>query len=196
MAALAKPSRSLRKWYISLIAKATSRGADASASRSVARRSSGLTTSGQRSSPSCAWVGPSGRRWSPRWPWLGTVRIRVQNDVGSAQVAEEFAVLGARYRFLLGRHLRPTLSLAAGRFTPAPRASRFTALPGRDAALWSFLLDGGVGVGLVLAERFEVAFATHAQIADPYPAIRFDRSVVATSTRPSLLFTLTIGAWL
>jgi hypothetical protein len=39
---------------------------DASASRSVVRQSSGLATSGQQSSPSCAWAGPSDRRWSPR----------------------------------------------------------------------------------------------------------------------------------
>jgi len=120
----------------------------------------------------------------------------VQDDVGSARVAEEFALLGACYRFILGRHLRPTVSLAAGVLHTRAEGEATSAYRGHDAALWSFLLDGGVGVGLALAGGFEVAFATHAQIADPYPAIRFARSVVATSARPSLLFTLTIGAWL
>ncbi len=88
---------------------------DASVSRSVARRSSGLATSGQRSSLSCALVGPSGRRWSPRLLWLGTVRkLACRTDVASAQVTEEFALLGASYRFVLGRYSRPSLSLAAG----------------------------------------------------------------------------------
>ncbi|HEY5284719.1 MAG TPA: hypothetical protein VIM14_18145 [Polyangia bacterium] len=120
----------------------------------------------------------------------------VQDDAGSARVAEEFALLGACYRFRPGRHLRPTISLAAGVLHTRAEGEATSAYRGLDAALWSFLLDGGVGVGLALAWGFEVAFATHAQIADPYPAIRFARSVVATSTRPSLLFTLTIGAWL
>jgi hypothetical protein len=120
----------------------------------------------------------------------------VQDDVGSARVAEEFALLGTCYRFILGRHLRPTVSLAAGVLHTRAEGEATSAYRGHDAALWSFLLDGGVGVGLALAGGFEVAFATHAQIADPYPAIRFARSVVATSARPSLLFTLTIGAWL
>jgi hypothetical protein len=120
----------------------------------------------------------------------------VQNDVGKARVAEEFAMLGTRYRFVPGRRLRPTLSLSAGVLHTRAEGQADSPWHGHDAALWSFLLDGGVGIGLALAERFEVAFATHVQIADPYPAIRFDRSVVATSTRPSLLFTLTIGAWL
>jgi hypothetical protein len=120
----------------------------------------------------------------------------VQNDFGSAHIAEEFAVLGARFRFVLGRRLRPTFSLSAG--VLHTRAEGQADLPqhGRDAALWSFLLDGGVGIGLALGERFEVAFATHAQVAVPSPTLRFDRSAVATSTRPSLLFTVTIGAWL
>ena len=120
----------------------------------------------------------------------------VQVDAGNAQVAEEFALLGARYRFILGRRLRPTVSLAAGVLHTRAEGEASSLYQGREAALWSFLLDGGVGIGVALTERFEVEFATHAQIAEPYPAIRFDRSVVATSSRPSLLFTLTIGAWL
>jgi len=120
----------------------------------------------------------------------------VQVNAGSARVAEEFALLGARYRFILGRHLRPTVSLAAGVLHTRAEGEATSLYQGREAALWSFLLDGGVGIGVALTERFEVEFATHAQIAEPYPAIRFDRSVVATSSRPSLLFTLTIGAWL
>ncbi len=119
----------------------------------------------------------------------------VQNNLGSAQVAEEFALLGARYRFILGRHLRPAVSLAAGVLHTRAEGEATSLYQGREAALWSFLLDGAVGIGVALTERFEIAFATHAQVAEPYPTIRFDRSVVATSTRPSLLFTLTLGAW-
>ncbi len=124
--------------------------------------------------------------------------LSVQNDIGSAQVAEEFAVLGARYRFLLGRRLRPTLSLSAGALHTRveAQAQANSAYQGGGAALWSFLLDGGAGMGGALAEQFEITLAAHVQIANPYPAIRFAKSVVATSTRPSLLFILTIGAWL
>jgi hypothetical protein len=119
----------------------------------------------------------------------------VQGNQGSAQVAEEFALLGVRYRFILGRHLRPAVSLAAGVLHTRAEGEATSLYQGREAALWSFLLDGAVGIGVALTERFEIAFATHAQVAEPYPTIRFDRSVVATSTRPSLLFTLTLGAW-
>ena len=122
----------------------------------------------------------------------------MQNDVGSAQIDQAFALLGARYHFFLGRRLHPTLSLSVGALHTGveAHAQADSPLRSRDAALWSFLLDGGAGIGVALAEQFEVSLAAHVQIADPYPAIRFDRSVVATSTRPSLLFILTIGAWL
>ena len=122
-------------------------------------------------------------------------RASVQDNAGSAQVTEEFALLGARYRFLLGRRLRPTVSLAAGVLHSRAEGEATSLYQGREVALWSFLLDGGVGIAVALTERFEIEFATHAQVAEPYPAIRFDRSVVATTTYPSLLFTLTLGAW-
>lgn len=120
---------------------------------------------------------------------------RVQDDAGSAQVTQEFALLGARYRFLLGQRLRPTVSLATGVLHSRAVGEATSLYQGREAALWSFLLDGGAGIAVALAERFEIAFATHVQVAEPYPAVRFDRSVVATSNRPSLLFALTLGAW-
>jgi hypothetical protein len=121
---------------------------------------------------------------------------RVANEIGSAEVAEEFALLGGGYRFALGRHLRPILSLSVGALHTRVTGQAISPdYRGRDAVRWSFLADAGVGIAFVLAERFELTFATHAQVAEPYPAIRFAGSVVATSTRPSLLFTLTLGAW-
>jgi hypothetical protein len=122
----------------------------------------------------------------------------MRNDVASAQVAQSFAVLGARYHSTLGRRLRPTLSLSAGALHTRAEAlaPADSAYQGRHATLWSLLLDGGIGMGVAIAKQFELSLAAHVQIANPYPAIRFDRAVVATSTRPSLLFILTVGAWL
>jgi len=141
--------------------------------------------------------------WAPRPALIAQVALAgygshasVDSDLASAWVAEEFAVLGACYRFMLGRGLRPSLSLAAGVLHTRAEGQSDSLSRGQKASLWSFMLDGGVGIGLVLADRFEVDVAAHAQIADPYPAIRFDRAIVATSNHPSLLLTLTVGAWL
>ncbi len=128
---------------------------------------------------------------------LGTRPSVQRTEVGSADVAEEFGLLGLRYRLAPGHRLRPAFSLSAGALhTSVDGQANSFPYHGRDTAQWSFLADGGVGVALALADRFEMAFAIHAQIAEPYPAIRFAGSVVATSTRPSILFVLTLGAWL
>jgi hypothetical protein len=49
---------------------------------------------------------------------------------------------------------------------------------------------------LSLGRHFEIALEVHAQLAQPYPSIRFLGSPVATSGRPDLLPSLTLLAWL
>jgi hypothetical protein len=141
--------------------------------------------------------------WAAR-PWfvahvtaagLGT-RPSVASTAGSAQVAQEFAVLGASYRFLADQRLRPFVALAAGVLHTAVEGRADWPLQGQHAEHWSFLLDGEVAVGVPLPDRFYLSLAAHAQMDEPYPAIRFADSVVATSAHPNLLLTLTIGVWL
>jgi hypothetical protein len=57
-------------------------------------------------------------------------------------------------------------------------------------------MDGSFGTGLRLGDRFYLTIAAHVQMAEPYVAIHFVDAVVATSARPNLLLTLTVGAWL
>ena len=141
--------------------------------------------------------------WAAR-PWfvahvtaagLGS-RPSVVSVAGSAQVAQSFAVLGASYRFGADQRLRPFVGLSAGVLHTAVEGRADWPLQGQHAEQWSFLLDGEVGVGVPLRDRFHLSLAAHAQMAEPYPAIRFADSVVATSSRPNLLVTLAIGAWL
>jgi hypothetical protein len=139
------------------------------------------------------------------WPWfdveaaaggLGT-RPTVQTETGSAQVAQEYGVLGACYRMRSGQKLRPFVALSAGVLhTSVEGRAESPPDQGRYADQWSFLLDAGLGVSMRLRDRFYLAVAAHAQMAEPYLAIRIVDEVVATSARPNLLLTLTIGAWL
>jgi hypothetical protein len=57
-------------------------------------------------------------------------------------------------------------------------------------------VDAGFGTQLRLPDRFYLSLAAHAQLAEPYLAGRFVEKVVATSARPNLLLSLTVGAWL
>jgi hypothetical protein len=140
--------------------------------------------------------------WAAR-PWLvaqatvsglGT-RARVEAANSSAQVAQEFALLGANYRFRTDKRLRPFVSLSAGVLHTSSEGRADRPLRAQRAEQWSFLLDGGFGVGAPLRDHFYLSLAAHAQVAEPYPAIRFAGSVVATGARPNILLTLTIGAW-
>ena len=47
-----------------------------------------------------------------------------------------------------------------------------------------------------MLDDYHVTFAAHVQLAEPYVAIHVLDTVVATTGRPNLLLTLTLGAWL
>jgi hypothetical protein len=141
--------------------------------------------------------------WALR-PWLlpqleaaglGTRRT-VSSNGATAQIAQQFAVVGASCRFRAGMRLRPFLSLSAGVLRTSAQGQALPPDWGRQAEQWSLLLDGGAGTWLALGDRFQLALALQAQLAEPYPAVRFSDSVVKPSTHPSLLLTLTLGSWL
>ena len=129
---------------------------------------------------------------------LGT-RPSVENATGSAQISQQFFVLGACLRSREGRGLRPFATLSAGALhtSVVGRANEANqGLEGRDEEAWSFLLDSSVGTALPLRDRLYLTLAVHAQLAEPYPVVHFLDSVVATSAHPNLLLTLSVGAWL
>jgi hypothetical protein len=141
--------------------------------------------------------------WALR-PWLlshlagagfGT-HDTISSGGSSAQISQQFAVAGASYRFRAERRLRPFLSLAAGVLHTSAQGETLPPDRGQEADQWSFLLDGGAGAWLALGHRLQAALALEAQVAEPYPAVRFAGAVVKTSTRPSLLLTITLGVWL
>lgn len=141
--------------------------------------------------------------WALR-PWLllqaalaglGT-RPTVANAAGSAQVAQAYGLLGGSVRFRGDARLRPFAALAAGALRTSVEGRADAPNLGRAIEQWSFLVEAGVGSQLRLPDRFYLSLAAHAQLAEPYLAVRIVDTVVATSARPNLLLTLTIGAWL
>ena len=126
---------------------------------------------------------------------LGT-RPTIETKAGSAQVAQSYGLLGACFRFRTGERWRPVALFSAGVLHTSVEGRADSPNQGRSAEQWSLLLDGGVGVALRMPDRFYLLLVAHAQMAEPYLAIRFMDTVVATSARPNLLLTLTIGAWL
>jgi hypothetical protein len=126
---------------------------------------------------------------------LGT-RPTVDSPVGSAQVLQSFGLLGGSFFFGSDARLRPFVEIAAGVLRTSVEGRADAPNQGRAADQWSVLGDVGVGAVLRLPDRFYLALGTHAQLAEPYPVVRFLGKVVATTARPNLLLTLTVGAWL
>ena len=126
---------------------------------------------------------------------LGT-RPTVENQEGSAQVAQAYGLLGGSFCLRAGKRVRPFGALSAGALHTSVEGRPDAPNQGRVVQRWSFLVDAGLGTLLRLPDRFYVSIAAHAQLAEPYLAVRFVETVVATSARPNLLLTLTVGAWL
>ena len=141
--------------------------------------------------------------WSPR-AWfvaqvalagLGT-RPTVASEAGSAQVAQAYGLLGGSVRFRTSERVRPFVVLSGGALHTTVEGRADAPNQGRVVDQWSFLVDVGLGAQLRLPDRFYLSLAAHAQLAEPYVAVRFVGAVVATAARPNVLVTLTIGAWL
>ena len=126
---------------------------------------------------------------------LGT-RPTVDSQAGSAQVAQAYGLLGGSLRFRAGARLRPFAALSGGVLHTAVEGRADAPNQGHGVAQWSLLVDAGLGATLRLPDRFYLSAAGHVQMAEPYVAVRFVDTVVATSARPNMLLTLTVGAWL
>jgi hypothetical protein len=123
-------------------------------------------------------------------------RPTVETAIGSARVAQAYALLGAGYRFRADKRFMPFVSLSAGALHTSVEGRADWPLQGRHEDQWSMLLDGELGASVALQNRFYVSSSAHAQLAEPYAAIRFDGTVVASWARPNILMTFTMGAWL
>ena len=130
---------------------------------------------------------------------LGT-RSHVESSLSStevsAEVTEQFGLVEAGVRLRPRQRLQPFFSLGAGaRHTSAEGRASFP-YQGQTAAQWSFVADAGAGIRVSLRSRFEIALEVHAQLAQPYPTIRFGDSQAASTGRPDLLLCLTLIGWL
>jgi hypothetical protein len=126
---------------------------------------------------------------------LGT-RPAVARSAGTARIAQQYGVLGGSYRFRSGQGLWPFVDLSAGVLRTAITGQADSPRQGHTVDQWSFLVDGSLGAGLSLGRHYYLTLAAHVHVAAPYVAVHFADDVVATSGRPNLLFTLTVGAWL
>jgi hypothetical protein len=115
---------------------------------------------------------------------------------GGARLAQQFGLFGISTGAPSTRRLRPYAALAAGVLRTAIDGEADPPAQANAVTRWSFLVEGSAGARVRLPGRTFLTLAAHVQIAAPYVAIHVGDTVVATTGRPNLLFTLTVGAWL
>ncbi|HET7544543.1 MAG TPA: hypothetical protein VFK05_31955 [Polyangiaceae bacterium] len=125
---------------------------------------------------------------------LGT-RPNVATTAGEAEVAMQYGLLGACYRMDWHHRVRPLAALSFGALRTSVVGQAELPRVGHSVAQWSFLFDVSLGALFPLSQRYAVALAGHAQLAQPYVAVHFGDQRVASSGRPNLLVSLTFGAW-
>jgi len=140
--------------------------------------------------------------WAAR-PWLvvqGALaglgsHPTVATTAGSARVSQQYGILGGCYRFRPDQRVWPFFALSTGALHTSVEGQAESPGQGHTEDQWSFLLDGGLGAGLRLPHRYFLTLAAHVQLAEPYVAIHFVDTTVATTGRPNLVLTLAVGAW-
>lgn len=123
-------------------------------------------------------------------------RPTVTTAAGNARIGQEYAVLGGSYRFLPDAPLQAFASLSAGALRLSVDGHADLPRHGHSEHQWSVMLDASLGLLLRLSERYFLALAGHVQMAETYAAIYFEDAAVATTGRPNLALSLTLGAWL
>jgi len=123
-------------------------------------------------------------------------RPEITSTSGSARVAQQYATLGGCVCASSPQRIGLVLALSAGALRTAVDGQADPPSQAHFVERWSFLLDASVGARLRLSDRYHLTLAAHAQVAEPYVAIHFMDGHVATTGRPNLALSLTLGAWL
>jgi hypothetical protein len=126
---------------------------------------------------------------------LGT-RPTVSSAEGRARVGQDFGVLGACLRWRAGQRVQPVAALSMGWLHTSVSASADPPRVGHSDQRWGLLWDGSVGAAFRIHGRAYATVAAHVQWAEPSVTIHFVDKTVATTGRPNLMLSLTLGAWL
>ena len=123
-------------------------------------------------------------------------RPTLESAAGSARVAQSYGLLGLCYCSPSKPKIRPFFGLSAGALKTSLDGQASAPEQGHIVEQWSFLFDAALGASLRLSDRYYLTLAAHVQLAEPYVAVHFVDEEIATSGRPNLLASLTLGAWL
>lgn len=122
-------------------------------------------------------------------------RPRVAAFAGEVRVAQQYATLGLSC-CTSDAGLQPFLALSAGALRTVLEGQGSTPYQGHDEAHLSLVMQASLGLRLSLTDLYYLTIASHLQLAEPYVAVHIVDDLVATTGRPNVLVSLTVGAWL
>lgn len=126
---------------------------------------------------------------------LGT-HSRIESESTAANIAQAFGLAEVGIKLRGGRLLRPFLSIGGGVLHVTTEAQPPPHGIAVNQDLWTAIADVGAGLRVALRARFELAAEVHLQAAPFYPAFQFFEDTVARSSRPTVMGSLTLVAWL
>lgn len=126
---------------------------------------------------------------------LGT-RGKTDSAFGTALVDQEFAVVETGVRLRPNARIQPVFVVGAGTLRVQAEGRATWPYQGQTAQRWSFLASAGAGFSFWIAHRFGCAAELQAQLAQPYPSIRYFGVEISHVGRPNLLLAFSLLAWL
>jgi hypothetical protein len=137
------------------------------------------------------------------WYWLARLSVsglgtqaKTDSTPVTALVDQEFAVLETGVRLRPHARIQPVFVVGAGALHVQAEGRAIWPYQGETAQRWSFLASAGAGVSFWIAHRYGFSAELQAQLAQPYPSIRFFGVEVSHVGRPNLLLALSLLAWL
>lgn len=141
--------------------------------------------------------------WAPGWPLTLQATVAgfgseptIETQAGTVRVAQQYVVIGLSCCHLVEHGFQPLLGLSGGALRTSLDGRGVLQNEGHRVSEWSALLEGSFGLRLPLTETYQLTIASHVQFAEPEVAVHVLDSVVATTGRPNVLLSLTLGAWL
>ena len=120
----------------------------------------------------------------------------IRTATGSARVAQQYGLVGLRLCAPEPQLIGLYLALSAGMLRTAIDGQTEAPNDAHSIRQSALLVDASAGARVRLPGRYYLSLAAHLQLAAPYVAVFFVDTQVATTGRPNVLVSLTVGAQL
>jgi len=117
---------------------------------------------------------------------------RVTRTEGRVTVGQVMGLVELRAAFRHGHAVRPAVGVGGGVLRVSVDGTGNLPYEGLRGERWVGLLDVGAGLTVRLGSHISAAFEVHAELAAPYPTVRFSGEEVARIGRPALFSSVTL----